>query len=90
MYLSKIAIAANLIRNPYRIHRCLWELFPDMPDSDRPFLYRMESANSESDVRILMQSEIAPKQNSESVRIIASREANLKLNDGQYLRFLLI
>ncbi len=88
MYLSKVHLSENFFRNPYEIHRCLWELFPGNDQAARPFLYRLETG-SQNGGNILMQSNMRPVEGSEKARLLASRSADYRLEAGHRLRFLL-
>lgn len=87
MFLSKVLISA--CRNPYEIHRKLWELFPEDADAERDFLFRVEKADNVQ-VAILMQSERKPLQSHGDARLVACREYPLSLKLDQKLRFLLV
>ncbi len=88
MYLSKVSLAEKFLRNPYDVHRCLWELFPGIPQAERPFLYRLES-RSQNGGNILMQSDMPPVDDAERAKLLATRSADYRLENGQRLRFLL-
>lgn len=87
MYLSKVFVTWRKARNPYDIHRQLWELFPNRPDSNRDFLFRVEKQEKGFGAEILLQSIQKPIKNDSACYIKASREYNLFLNKGQRLRF---
>jgi len=88
MFLSKVLFHPT--RNPYETHRILWGLFPDMPDADRPFLYRMSWSKHGKPNEALMQSRVTPNVGiSGSCKILATKEFKPKLSNGQILRFAL-
>jgi len=87
MYLSKVFISWQKARNPYVIHRELWELFPNRPDSNRDFLFRVEKQQKGFGTDILMQSMQKPTRTDTTCHINANREYNLSLKKGQRLRF---
>ena len=88
MFLSKVQLGG--VKNPYKIHRSLWDLFPDMPDAERPFLYRVSWPSHEGPWEVLMLSRIAPDAKaSDSCAILATKEFKPKLIVGQVLRFTL-
>lgn len=87
MYLSKVLIPWKNTRNPYDIHRVLWELFPDRPDDTRDFLFRVEKKQKGAGFEILLQSMEAPVQDNPNVRVIATREYRFTIANGQRLRF---
>jgi CRISPR system Cascade subunit CasE len=87
MYLSKVFVTWRKARNPYDIHRQLWELFPNRPDSNRDFLFRVEEQEKGFGAEILMQSMQKPIKTDSACHIKASREYNLSLKNGQRLRF---
>ena len=91
MYISELALNWNFQRNPYEIHRLLWGFFPGMPESKRPFLYRVSSRRTEEPFGILMQSSIAPDDKAKVKGCVLSRtkEFHLSLAKGQMYRFLL-
>lgn len=87
MYLSKILVSWHKARNPYDIHRALWQLFPDHPDDCREFLFRVEKKERGFGVELLLQSVEVPVSNNQTIRITASREYRLSITNGQRLRF---
>jgi len=89
MYLSKCAVRPADVRNPYLVHKAIWTLFPDMPEADRPFLYRLDPARRGRDVSVLLQSECEPAPVADSrCRLIAGpKPMRLTLGAGQTLRF---
>jgi len=89
MYLSRLLLSGEHLLNPYEIHRSLWTAFPDVPDQNRDFLFRVEQRSSR-EVRILMQSQRRPKLETDNLRLLASKTFELNLIDGLQLRFLLI
>lgn len=96
MYLSRIEIPWQLARNPYNVHRHLWELFPGQArearqDADAPrqgFLYRFEEKHPGKPVRVLLQSRLEPISAGE-VALLGCREIHPKPEPEQVLAFLL-
>jgi len=96
MYLSRIEIPWTTARNPYRIHKDIWRLFPGMSkeprrsleDKRNGFLFRTESINPGRPARLLVQSRQLPVP-SEKVIAIATKEFNPRPTEGQLLSFLL-
>lgn len=89
MYLSKVLITGTACRNPYEIHRALWELFSTDADAARDFLFRVEKSDGRQ-AEILMQSIREPVLNYKEARVIDSREYALSFRPEQTLRFLLV
>lgn len=89
MYLSKVVITGSACRNPYEIHRTLWELFPEDAEADRDFLFRVENSDNRQ-TAILMQSMREPIRNQNESLIVASREYPLSFHAELRLRFLLV
>ncbi|SEM66807.1 CRISPR-associated protein, Cse3 family [Syntrophus gentianae] len=89
MYLSKILIKGPACRNPYEIHKVLWNLFPVDEAADRDFLFRVSHADRNR-AEILMQSIREPERSSDKVQILACKDYPLLLIPGQRLRFLLL
>ncbi len=89
MFLSKIMIGGAACRNPYEIHRALWNLFPADAEADRDFLFRV-GQSSPNKAEVLMQSQRAPVVLSKAAQIMACRKYLPTLQDGQKLRFLLV
>jgi len=87
MYLSKVIIYWRKARNPYDIHRGLWKLFPNRPDSNRDFLFRVEKQQKGFGTEILIQSMQKPIRTDSACHVKANREYNLSLKKGQRLRF---
>ncbi|MBI5100358.1 MAG: type I-E CRISPR-associated protein Cas6/Cse3/CasE [Nitrospirae bacterium] len=89
MFLSKVLITGAACRNPYEIHRAVWELFPVNAVADRDFLFRVEKSDGRQ-AEILMQSVREPINNQETAQIIACRAYPMSLRSEQRLRFLLV
>lgn len=89
MYLSRLLIAGEHLRNPYEIHRSLWSAFHDAPDQTRDFLFRVEQCSTRQ-VQVLMQSQRQPEVKVAILRLIASKYLELNLAEGSQLQFLLI
>lgn len=89
MYLSKVLLTGEQLRNPYEVHRALWLAFPETADHQRDFLFRIEQRTS-SQLQLLMQSERQPESRDSSVNILAIKETTLMLQPDTQLRFLLI
>ncbi len=96
MYLSRIEIPWSTVRNPYRIHKDIWLLFPGMSkearrsleDERQGFLFRTESIHPGRPARLFVQSRQSPVP-SEKIVVIATREFNPKPTERQMLSFLL-
>lgn len=96
MYLSRVEIPWQLARNPYNVHRHLWELFPGQPrearqDVDTPrqgFLYRVEEKHPGKPVRVLLQSRLEPISTAEAT-LLGCREIHPNPETDQVLAFLL-
>jgi CRISPR system Cascade subunit CasE len=91
MFLSKwqLELTPQLARNPYQIHKLLWWAFPDMPEAERPLLFRLENQARSRFQTVLMQSSICPRVvNAGSLSFLAQKEFQPNFQNGQYLRFL--
>lgn len=88
MYLSKVWVDWNWARDPYQLHRALWQLFPDRPEAHRSFLFRVEQRHPGQGADILLQSE-EPPETSEVALLQASKPLELGSLDGARLRFCL-
>ncbi len=86
MYLSKVQLSWEQARNPYEQHRALWQLFPNSPDAQRSFLYRVEQTVKGQGAGLLMQSLHSPVETG-VVNLVAIRDFNPFLYQGQTLRF---
>ncbi|RJR20373.1 MAG: type I-E CRISPR-associated protein Cas6/Cse3/CasE [Nitrospiraceae bacterium] len=89
MYLSKILHAGAVCRNPYEIHRTLWQLFPKDAQAKRDFLFHVEKSER-TGALIWMQSERKPEASHNGANILGCREYQLTLQKDQRLRFLLV
>ncbi len=87
MYLAKVHIAPEKAANPYELHRALWELFPDMPDEQRQFLFRVEQQSRQSGAQVLLQTEVQPISSSEHTRCLACKSIEYRFGESQSLRF---
>ena len=96
MYLSRIEIPWSTARNPYRIHKDIWKLFPNTSkeprksaeDERQGFLFKTEGSHSGRPTRFLVQSRQLPA-TSEKVIVIETKEFNPRPAGGQLLTFLL-
>ena len=89
MILSQIVLPWSTARDPYQWHKALWSLFPDRPDAQRQFLYRVEQSVPGQAAMVLMLSSWKPQGN-DSVPVLAMREFRPAFKLGQRLRFRLI
>lgn len=89
MYLSKIMIKGAACRNPYEIHRILWNLFPSDADAQRDYLFRVERMGQQQ-AEILLQSQRKPECATRDASLLATREYVPRLRSGQRLRFMII
>jgi len=97
MFLSRVMLDWAVARNPYEIHRALWELFPGEPreprrvqeESRNGFLYRVESAPTGRAAVILAQSRRRPEEGAARVRLHGVKEFDPQPVAGQKLAFLL-
>lgn len=86
MYLSKVKLNWAQVKNPYEQHRALWHLFPERPQDQRDFLYRIEQYTKGQGAEVIMQSQQQPQQ-SDLLDLRAVKPLNLSLQKGQKLRF---
>lgn len=90
MHLSRIELDLRTARAPYQWHKALWELFPDRPEDERDFLFRLEAAVPGRPALVLLQSRSAPQDGSTRARILTMRTFEPNLANGQELRFRLL
>jgi CRISPR system Cascade subunit CasE len=96
MFLSRVEIPWDVVRNPYEIHRQLWRLFPgekketrkNAEEARRGFLFRLESHQPGRPLRLLIQSRRVPAPAAE-LTIVGTREFQPQPTHGQRLAFLL-
>lgn len=60
MYHSEVWVTGGFL-NHYGVHQAVWSLFPDDADAKRDFLYRVEARDPCGRVRLLLQSDRAPR-----------------------------
>lgn len=89
MYLTRLSLIGDELTNPYEIHRMLWRTFPEAPDHERDFLFRIEQRNPRA-ATVLMQSLRQPNESTSAVRILACKEFELNLRPDMRLNFALI
>lgn len=89
MYLSRVVLSGDHLRNPYEIHRSLWSAFPEAPDQSRDFLFRVEQRSTRQ-VQVIMQSRRQPIMETKDLRVMASKSFALSLIEGSQLRFMLV
>lgn len=96
MFLSRVELPWEAVRNPYNIHRWLWRLFPGCVGEARAsdneqrqgFLFRVEDTQTGRPARLLVQSRRAPTR-ADGVLLIGTREFHPQPSHGQSLAFLL-
>lgn len=86
LHLSKVHIPWQQALNPYELHRALWKLFPDRPDDDRSFLFRVERQERSMGAEVLLQSGWQPVTQAGS-RVMGSKRIAPEFRAGQRLRF---
>jgi CRISPR system Cascade subunit CasE len=96
MFISRVEIPWEAVRNPYDIHRQLWRLFPGEEretrasgEQDRQgFLFRVEEQGTGRPARLLVQSRRAPIR-TEGLLLLGSREIQPAPSAEQRLAFVL-
>lgn len=96
MFISRVEIPWEAVRNPYEIHRRLWRLFPDVEwetrngseEARQGFLFRVEEQGTGRPARLLVQSHTAPIR-AEGLSLLGSREFLPTPGVGQRLAFVL-
>lgn len=96
MYLSRIELPWEAARNPYDLHRKVWQLFPgeahESRDSDEAerqgFLFRVEHNPTGRPARLLVQSRRAPV-TAAGIVLVGTREFHPQPEAGLRLAFLL-
>lgn len=96
MFLSRVEIQWDAVRNPYNLHRQLWHLFPGEDRESRSngdetrqgFLFRVEDSAAGRPARLLVQSRRAPTR-ADGVLLVGTREISPCPSAGQRLAFVL-
>lgn len=96
MFISRVEIPWDAMRNPYDIHRRLWHLFPGEAHETREsgeqarqgFLFRVEEQGTGQPARLLVQSRLAPAR-ADGLLLLGSREIQPAPSAGQRLAFVL-
>ncbi len=96
MFISRVEIPWETVRNPYDIHRQLWRLFPSEVRETRQnseqgrqgFLFRIEDHRTGRPTRLLVQSRRAPV-HADGILLHGSRAIQPTPSPGQRLAFLL-
>ena len=96
MYLSKVKLTWEQVKNPYEQHRAIWKLFPDIQGNNangdsktrqiKTFLYRIEQIKKHQCANVLVQSMVKPVPDDE-VELLAVRDLSINLQAEQILRF---
>lgn len=95
MFLSRVEVPWEFVRNPYGFHRQLWRMFPGEERETRKsgeeprqgFLFRVEESRPGRIARLLVQSRRPPTAVPDFV-LLGTREVNPKPQAGQRLAFL--
>lgn len=87
MFLSKVVVDWKWAKDPYQLHRALWQLFPDRPQNQRDFLFRVEAGDASRGLNVLLQSTHSPQQ-AKVATVLASKsiEPILLQGLGYYFR----
>ncbi len=96
MFISRVEMPWDEVRNPYNLHRLIWRLFPGQErepvssDNSRRFgfLYRMEQWSTGRPARALVQSIQAP-QSASGLAVLGIRAFDPQPVAGQALAFVL-
>lgn len=96
MFISRVEIPWDAVRNPYDIHRQLWRLFPGEERETRAtgeqarqgFLFRIEEQGTGRPVRLLVQSRLVPVR-ADGLQLLGSREIQPMPSTGQRLAFVI-
>lgn len=96
MYLSRIELPWEAVRNPYDLHRQVWRLFPSGAHESRVsdeterqgFLFRVEHNPAGCPARLLVQSRHAPMA-ATGISLVGTREFHPQPGTGMRLAFLL-
>jgi CRISPR system Cascade subunit CasE len=86
MYLSKVTVGWHWAKNPYELHRALWQMFPDRPEAERDFLFRVEQTQFRLHAQVLMQSMTEP-QTSKAAQLSACKPIQFSIPEASVLRF---
>lgn len=86
MFLSKVWIEGYWAKDAYQLHRALWQLFPNRPEDQRDFLFRVEDRQPGRGASVLMQSIQAPA-GAAVAQVIATKIYQPTLAVGDRLRF---
>jgi len=90
MYLSQFEVSPQIGQNPYQLHRKLWLAFPDRPDSERDFLFRVDWPRHRSAIPVLLQSDFEPQAIVDSkVRLLRSKQIEVHPRERSLLRFVI-
>lgn len=96
MFISRVELPWEAVRNPYHIHQRLWQLFPGCErearkTGDEPrqgFLFRVEEQATGRPARLLLQSRLSPAP-ADGIQLLGSREFLPMPAQGQRLAFVL-
>ena len=88
MYLSKLTIRdPKTMANPYELHRLIWRLFPQRPEGERDFLFRVEPGRP-PEIPALLLSEQVPEDVDPACCLLSEpRRFAPRFPPGQLLRF---
>ncbi|XBS71400.1 type I-E CRISPR-associated protein Cas6/Cse3/CasE [Acerihabitans sp. KWT182] len=86
MFLSKVWIEGYWAKDAYQLHRALWQLFPNRPEEQRDFLFRVEDKQPGRGASVLLQSMHAPA-GGDMAHVVASKIYQPAIAVGAKLRF---
>ncbi len=87
MYLSKCLLNSAKPIDTYNLHRAIWKFFPDQPDKNRDFLFRVENIGKSGPKDILLQSMTMPAPKDGNLILLKTKSVNYEFKIGQHLRF---
>lgn len=90
MYLSRIVIKKAFTGDIYSVHKALWDLFPNEPDAQRDFLFRVEKKDRFG-TTLLLQSERSPlSAGTDAIEVKIIKKMSVALERDQDVRFILV
>lgn len=90
MYLSKVKLLPPIAYRPYHFHKELWKVFPEDKNLKRDFLFRVERRTRTEGLDILLQSKRPPDRNSKFCIVLATKDYQINVKEGDRLLFKLM
>lgn len=76
-----------IVRNPYSLHKMIWNAFPDMPEAERSYLFRTDPEKGRGKTSLLLLSQFSPNGRIQGGELLKSIQLSPRFRSGERLAF---